>query len=226
MTASTVWINGTRLGEYRGGFTPFSFELTKHLRKDADNVLVVQVDSTERNDIPPFGYEIDYMTFGGHLPRGQPAHRSVHLHRQYLRATERRAERQSFAGRELLHRGRARGQGRALPRSSNCAMDDNVIAKGAHTLEQGGIAPGIADPGASLDPYTDAAVYATTETLKDPARHTVSLSKFGSIQLWGMANPKLYTVHVRLVRSGRRRSTKTRAGWDSAKPRSPIMASR
>ena len=25
MTASTVWINGTRLGEYKGGFTPFSF---------------------------------------------------------------------------------------------------------------------------------------------------------------------------------------------------------
>ena len=28
MTASTVWINGQRLGEYRGGYTPFSFELT------------------------------------------------------------------------------------------------------------------------------------------------------------------------------------------------------
>ena len=65
MTASTVWINGVRLGDYKGGFTPFSFELTKHLRQDAENVLVVQVDSTERADIPPFGYEIDYMTFGG-----------------------------------------------------------------------------------------------------------------------------------------------------------------
>jgi len=26
MTASTVWINGVSLGEYKGGFTPFSFE--------------------------------------------------------------------------------------------------------------------------------------------------------------------------------------------------------
>ena len=33
MTASTVWINGVALGEYKGGFTPFSFELTKHLKK-------------------------------------------------------------------------------------------------------------------------------------------------------------------------------------------------
>ena len=29
MTASTVWINGVRLGEYKGGYTPFSFELTR-----------------------------------------------------------------------------------------------------------------------------------------------------------------------------------------------------
>jgi beta-galactosidase len=65
MTASTVWLNGVRLGEYKGGFTPFSFELTQHIDWDGDNVLAVEVDSTERADIPPFGYEIDYLTFGG-----------------------------------------------------------------------------------------------------------------------------------------------------------------
>src|SRR6266498_2899368 len=48
MTAATVTINGQRLGEYRG-----------------DYVLAVEVDSTERKDIPPFGGEIDYLTFGG-----------------------------------------------------------------------------------------------------------------------------------------------------------------
>ena len=65
MTASTVWINGQKLGEYKGGYTPFSFELTPHLDFDGENVLAVAVDSTERPDIPPFGYEIDYLTFGG-----------------------------------------------------------------------------------------------------------------------------------------------------------------
>jgi beta-galactosidase len=65
MTASTVWINGTKLGEYKGGYTPFSFELTSHLDFDGENVLAVDVDSSERPDIPPFGYEIDYLTFGG-----------------------------------------------------------------------------------------------------------------------------------------------------------------
>jgi len=65
MTASTVWLNGVRLGEYKGGYTPFSFDLTPHLDFEGENVLAVDVDSTERPDIPPFGYEIDYLTFGG-----------------------------------------------------------------------------------------------------------------------------------------------------------------
>ncbi|MCM3873914.1 MAG: beta galactosidase jelly roll domain-containing protein [Pyrinomonadaceae bacterium] len=65
MTAATVTINGQKLGEYRGGYTPFSFELTPHLNRRRDNVLAVEVDSTERSDIPPFGGDIDYLTFGG-----------------------------------------------------------------------------------------------------------------------------------------------------------------
>ncbi|MGA2537706.1 MAG: glycoside hydrolase family 2 TIM barrel-domain containing protein [Terracidiphilus sp.] len=65
MTASSVWLNGVPLGEYKGGFTPFSFEITREVSFDHDNVLAVEVDSTERADIPPFGYEIDYLTFGG-----------------------------------------------------------------------------------------------------------------------------------------------------------------
>jgi beta-galactosidase len=65
MTASTVWINGYKLGEYKGGYTPFSFDLTPHLEWDGENVLAVAVDSSERPDIPPFGGKIDYLTFGG-----------------------------------------------------------------------------------------------------------------------------------------------------------------
>ena len=65
MTASKVWLNDQLLGEYRGGYTPFSFELTPHLNWHGDNVIAVEVDSTERKDIPPFGGDIDYLTFGG-----------------------------------------------------------------------------------------------------------------------------------------------------------------
>ncbi len=65
MTAATVTINGHKFEEYRGGYTPFSFELTSHLNWSGDNVIAVELDSTERPDIPPFGGSVDYLTFGG-----------------------------------------------------------------------------------------------------------------------------------------------------------------
>jgi beta-galactosidase len=65
MTAARVFINGKDLGEYKGGYTSFSFELTDNINWSGDNVLAVEVDSTERSDIPPFGGMIDYLTFGG-----------------------------------------------------------------------------------------------------------------------------------------------------------------
>ena len=65
MTSSTVTVNGHKFEEYKGGYTPFSFELTPHLKYGGDNVIAVELDSTERSDIPPFGLNIDYLTFGG-----------------------------------------------------------------------------------------------------------------------------------------------------------------
>jgi len=66
MTAAKVFINGVLPGEHRGGYTPFSFELTQNINWNGkDNLLAVEVDSTERSDIPPFGGLMDYLTFGG-----------------------------------------------------------------------------------------------------------------------------------------------------------------
>ncbi len=49
MTASTVWINGQRLGEYKGGYTPSSFDLTPYLNFDGDNLLAVDKSMTRPN---------------------------------------------------------------------------------------------------------------------------------------------------------------------------------
>ncbi len=65
MTYAKVFCNGTYVGEHKGGYTPFSVEVTHCVSFDEENVITVMVDSTEREDIPPFGYVIDYLTFGG-----------------------------------------------------------------------------------------------------------------------------------------------------------------
>ncbi|MBW3541677.1 MAG: sulfatase-like hydrolase/transferase [Planctomycetes bacterium] len=40
---ATVWVNGKRIGEHKGGYDPFSFDVTDALRPDAENELVVSV---------------------------------------------------------------------------------------------------------------------------------------------------------------------------------------
>lgn len=42
-----VWLNGTYLGEHRGGFSRFRLDATAALRAGAENVLVVRVDNTQ-----------------------------------------------------------------------------------------------------------------------------------------------------------------------------------
>lgn len=79
MIAATVTINGHTFEEHRGGYVPFSLDITDWINDDGDNLLTVHLDSTERVDIPPFGYVVDYLTFGGiyrdvHLRYEHPCH--------------------------------------------------------------------------------------------------------------------------------------------------------
>src|SRR5271155_1477730 len=173
MTASTVWINGTKLGEYKGGYTPFTFELTPHIDFAGDNLLAVDVDSTERADIPPFGYQIDYLTFGGIyrevalriVPQtfienifAQPkdvlsSAPTVDVH-TYIQQSESPSQPLSLAV-EILD-------------------GDKVIAQGTQKIPS-------AQPSA------------------EPAEYTVHLEKLGAIQLWDLKTPKLYQTRVRLL---------------------------
>jgi beta-galactosidase len=173
MTASTVFINGTRLGEYKGGYTPFSFDLTPLLDFDGENVLVVNVDSTERPDIPPFGYQIDYLTFGG-------IYREVALRivpRTFIENIFARPKDVLSPNPSLdvdchLQRG---DEPRDLTWSVELLDGDRVVAKNTAKVTAGA---------ASADPQV----------------HTVSLSNLNGIRLWDLKTPVLYTVRVRLMR--------------------------
>jgi beta-glucuronidase len=58
-----VWLNGVELGVHEGGFTPFAFEITKLVRKDA-NDLIVRVDNRRRADAVPT-LNFDWWNYGG-----------------------------------------------------------------------------------------------------------------------------------------------------------------
>jgi beta-galactosidase len=59
---ATVYVNGARIGEHRGGYTAFSFEVTERLRT-GDNVIAVKVDNSHSPSIPPLS--VGYALYGG-----------------------------------------------------------------------------------------------------------------------------------------------------------------
>ncbi|MBQ7416133.1 MAG: glycoside hydrolase family 2 protein [Oscillospiraceae bacterium] len=62
---ATVYFNGTELATHRCGYTAFRVEITDHVRFGQENRIAVRLDTTENPEIPPFGYVIDYLTYGG-----------------------------------------------------------------------------------------------------------------------------------------------------------------
>jgi beta-galactosidase len=176
MTASTVWINGTRLGEYKGGYTPFSFDLTPYLDFDGENVLAVDVDSTERADIPPFGYEIDYLTFGGiYREVSLRAVPSTFIENIFAHPKDVLTQTPSVDVDCLIQRLNSARE--ALQLEVELRDGDRVIAKNKQPI-----------------PST-----ATSGT--EPAKYTVHFEKLGEIKLWSLEQRGLYTVHVRLLRN-------------------------
>jgi beta-galactosidase len=174
MTASTVWINGTPLGEYKGGYTPFSFDLTPHVDFDRENVLVVDVDSSERPDIPPFGYEIDYLTFGG-------IYREVSL--RIVPSTF--IENVFAKPKDVLT---------AHPGLDIDCFIQHMEASGESIRVQVALRDGDRVIEKTFQPL------ASSPASAEPVIHTVHFTNLDSIKLWDLAHPNLYTVDVMLWR--------------------------
>lgn len=61
---ATVYVNGKQLMHHECGYTAFRVEITSALHK-GDNLVSVKLNTTEDASIPPFGFMIDYLTYGG-----------------------------------------------------------------------------------------------------------------------------------------------------------------
>ena len=62
-----VWVNGEYLGWHEGGYTPFAFDVTSHLKYGEENVFAIRVDNPpwgSRKDIIPF-YRCDWFNYTG-----------------------------------------------------------------------------------------------------------------------------------------------------------------
>ena len=62
---ATVFCNGRRMFHHGCGYTAFTVDLTAALRLGQKNVVAVRCDSREDLNIPPFGGQLDGLTYGG-----------------------------------------------------------------------------------------------------------------------------------------------------------------
>lgn len=177
MTAAKVWLNDRYLGEHKGGYTPFSFEVTHSLDFERENVLAVEVDSTERSDIPPFGGQIDYLTFGGIYRevflRIVPA---TFVENVFVKTRDVLTEHPSLEVNCFLQSGEA--SKRALTLEVEIRDGQRVIAAVKQAIEPSSLVP-------------------------EARAHTILLTNLGPVQLWDLAHPSLYKVHVRLLQDAR-----------------------
>ena len=152
---------------------PDSFEA--HVDFNGENVLAVDVDSTERPDIPPFGYEIDYLTFGG-------IYREVSL----------RVVPSTFIDNIFV-----RPKDVLSPSPSveiDCFVQHLQSSREPLQLEME-----IRD-GDRVVSKSQLALPSSANTGAEPIKHTLHLDKLTGIKLWSLEQRNLYTAHVRLLK--------------------------
>ncbi len=173
-----VYVNGRHLGQHRGGFGAFCFEVTPALRFDGRDDLLVRVDNAVTADVAPLSG--DFTVFGG-------LYRPVHLFATdpvcvspldfaspgvYLTQTAVGPQRATVSVRTLV----SNGLGGAAP-----VRVETRVADAAGMVVAEGSADAVVAPGETR---------AVTQAVSIAAPH-----------LWqGRADPYLYSVTVRLRR--------------------------
>ncbi len=124
-------------------------------------------------DIPPFGYEIDYLTFGGiYREVSLRIVPSTFIENIFAKPKDVLTHPSLDVDCFIQHLDPSKD---ALMLEVELREADRVLAKGTQRV-----------------PPSPAGA--------DPVVHTIHLDNLGSIKLWDLTNPNLYTVNVRLLR--------------------------
>jgi len=173
---SDVYVNGTLLGQHRGGFARFRFDATAALQPGVDNVIAVKVSNANASDVPPL--DADFTFFGGlyrdaHVLITDPLHLDVLDHASsgvYLDTSEVTA-----ASAKLRARVRVQNDGSA----AQAVTITTTVVRADGSVETTLSATGSVPAGKAQE-------FASTATIVSP-------------HLWsGIEDPYLYTAYVQV----------------------------
>ncbi len=171
MARYELYVNGQFVTEHRGGYSRSRADITQYLQP-GENILFLMVDSTEDNEIPPFGKTIDYLCFGG-------IYRDVNL---------------LFTGQACIEDVMFRYQ----LDGSNAEIYPEIRLNNAGEAFTGEAAVTIRDAGGG----TVASYTAKADAAAGFSNPVLEKTVVENLTLWDTENPYLYSVQVDLLRGG------------------------
>ena len=185
---TVVYVNGQAVYRHSCGYTGFTADIAKYLRYGQDNILVMKVDSRESINIPPFGFVIDYMTYGG-------VYRDV-----YLEIKEPEYIKDVFVKTEIA-------EGKEKEGSLHCeiALSDAMLFKSLHSdviwKIKGYLCRSFTDvcPLAQQDSWNEEAVLFEKELIVQENLSFTVKRDVNNIHRWEAAAPYLYELKLELI---------------------------
>lgn len=186
---SEVFLNGEKVGEHHCGYTAFTIDLSEKLKYDHKNVLVVKVDSREDLNIPPFGFVIDYMTYGG-------IYRDVYLdikNESYIEDVfvDTKIAKEAMSGKVDEHT-----DGDAPVYITTCGKTATVSKVSVKNAKEGMVLRQLIRKKGT----TEYKLLTNTQDIKDNQEQDYSVvQQTGEVELWDTEHPALYELRTELL---------------------------
>lgn len=174
---AVVFVNGAKVAEHHTGYTAFTVDIADYIQLGEDNVISVKCDSRESLNVPPFGFVIDYMTYGG-------IYRDVYLdvkEKNYIKdvfVTTKLAEKYEDEGKLKVKSSQTLSRIELSDAGSDLAIKQSIRKKGE-------------------DEFREIIFHEIGETEKiiyDLPAMT------GEVELWDIENPALYEIKTELIK--------------------------
>ena len=170
---STLYVNGNEVCTHTCGYTAFTADITQYLNFGKDNVITLKVSSMETLDQPPFGYAIDYMTYGG-------IYRDVYLEikpKTYISriATQTKLiDRYEKEGKRFCKKGAVISRVHTAGDVKGCMIETSIRKKGEE-------------------------IYSCTTRTCVTQGYTECTTRADDVELWDPENPALYELRTRII---------------------------
>ncbi|HKK11184.1 MAG TPA: hypothetical protein VJ945_00010, partial [Flavobacteriaceae bacterium] len=184
---ATVYVNGQLVGDHKGGYTAFNFDISSFLNYGTYNLIEVTVDNSYNEDIPPL--DADFTFYGG-------IYRDVEL----ISLPKQHFSLNDFASDgfyvNYINVSKAEATLEIEALLKNDANEDKNAFLDIQLFDENG-----------------KAVQSHTEKLKLPAeasnKYVINLPKIYGPHLWSPDHPYLYTLKLSLSENGILLDTKT-----------------